>query len=88
MNKRDMPKRPSIDIGLAVLDVIRPAGVPLTRKFIAEVCDVTPASIYAIEKRAIRKIQQNIGDLSDFVAEEPMHHNGCINTDSLSEVIA
>ncbi len=70
MTQYRQPRKQSIDLGLAVLDVVRPAGLPIPRKVIAEVCGCSAARIWQIEDKAIKKIKQNLGDLSDFLAED------------------
>lgn len=59
-----------IDLSLAVLDVVRPRGMPLTCAVIAEVCGCTRQLIYQTESRAIRKIKNDLIQLHGAIDEE------------------
>ncbi|MBN46318.1 MULTISPECIES: hypothetical protein [unclassified Methylophaga] len=70
MHTRPKTRNPNIDIGLAVLDIIRPDGVPLPYRFIADVCGCSPQFIYGLEQSAIRKLkQQTNGQLQDYLTD-------------------
>lgn len=70
MHIRPTTRNPNIDIGLAVLDIIRPAGVALPHRLIADVCGCSPQFIYGLEQSAIKKIkQQTNGQLQDFLTD-------------------
>lgn len=43
---------------LTILEMVRPAGKPLTQRVIAEVCGCSNALIYLITKQALEKMQR------------------------------
>lgn len=70
MHTRPKTRNPNIDIGLAVLDIIRPAGVPLSHRLIADICGCAPQFIYGLEQSAIKKLrQQTNGPLQDYLTD-------------------
>lgn len=70
MRKQRKDSSVNIDIGLAVLDIMRPQGVPITRECIAETCGCTPEYIYNLEKRGIQKLQHKLRNPSDYLSED------------------
>lgn len=52
-----------IDLGLAILAVLRQPAVRYTVREIAAWCDCSPTTIINIEQRALRKIRKLIGPL-------------------------
>lgn len=64
-----------IDLCLAVLDIVRPSGRPLTQREIASVIGCSPAYVFQIEKNAITKIRQNMGDITDFITDDVLNHH-------------
>lgn len=60
----------NIDLSLAVLDVVRPRGTPLTCAVIAEVCGCARQLIYQTESRGLRKIKNNLTQLHGAIDEE------------------
>ena len=53
-------QRESIDLGLAVLSVVRPPGESLSCALIAEICECSTGAISAIERRALRKLRRAV----------------------------
>ena len=47
-----------MDLQLAILETIRPAGMRLTQRVIAEVCGCSNALIYLITKTSLAKMQR------------------------------
>ena len=52
---RNQPEPTNIELGLSVLCAIAEQGESLTQQEIADVCDCSRATIWTIEKRALRK---------------------------------
>jgi DNA-directed RNA polymerase specialized sigma subunit len=50
--------KPSIDLGLAVIAAVRQPGERMTAVDIAEICGVSQAAIWQIERKAIAKLQR------------------------------
>lgn len=53
------PRKPSIDVGLAVISAITPLGYSWRLEDMAEVCGCTRQMISAIERKALRKLYCN-----------------------------
>lgn len=64
-------RKQSIDIGLAVIEAIRPAGARLNIIDIADICECSKTTIQAIEQTALKKLRTraNSQHLRDFVTE-------------------
>jgi hypothetical protein len=59
-NPPTLAKRAEIDLGLAVLAVLRPAGVLYSRREIGAVCGCCHQNISRIEKKALRKVREKL----------------------------
>ena len=60
-----------IDLGLAILEVITPPGVPLSQAEISVYCGCTSEAIRMIEFRALRKVRRRLG--AERMAEALQH---------------
>lgn len=60
----------SIDIALSVLDIVRPKGVPIPGRVIADICGCSYNNIYLIEQRAIEKIKSKLADHADYIGDD------------------
>lgn len=49
-----------IDLGLAVLEVLTPAGTALSQGDIADVCGCSRSCIYLIELSALKKLRRHL----------------------------
>lgn len=85
-----MPRTPStqIDLALAVLDVIRPPGVPIPGRIIADICGCSYNNIYMIERRAIDKIKAGLADHADLLGEDALERPAQTISHHLNGVIA
>lgn len=75
-HERPNGKRQSIDLALAVLDIVRTPGIPIPGRVIAEICGCSYNNIYLIEKRAIQKIKNKVANHTDFLAEDIIERQG------------
>ncbi|MCX4186742.1 sigma factor-like helix-turn-helix DNA-binding protein [Methylophaga sp. OBS4] len=77
-----------IDLGLAVLDIVRPIGRALTHAEIGDICGCSGAYIHQVEQRAIKKIKRRLGNLSDFLAEDVIERHAQTISYQLEGVIS
>lgn len=61
--EEQLKKTKQIDLSLAVLDIVREPGKPLTAKIIADICGCSHTAIHDIEKKAIKKLKSRIDQL-------------------------
>lgn len=66
-------RKVSIDIGLAVIEAVRPQGVRVTIEDIADICECSVMAIKHIEWQAMKKLRTTAlsNPLRDFVRSNP-----------------
>ena len=57
------PRREHIDLGLALLSMVRKPDVPLSRDDIAAWCECSPQAIHHIEQRALAKMRVKLSEI-------------------------
>jgi DNA-directed RNA polymerase sigma subunit (sigma70/sigma32) len=58
--QQQLEKTRQIDMSLAVIDIVREPGVPITSRVIAEICGCSHTAIQDIERRALQKLRQKL----------------------------